>query len=117
METITANEDTPGHHPKQAKQILKGEIKKVNFTTVAYNHMEPEDKTEFNQKEATMEREEYLACLFIKHADQQRYRELKKLFVNNGLKGDSSYPKTLEAAVTILKGRKPTDVEQKKRTT
>ena len=35
------------------------------------------------------------------------------MFVNDGLKRDLSYPKTPEAAVTILKGWKPTGTEQR----
>ena len=59
-----------------------------------------------------MAREEYPACLIIEQADQNRYVDLKKLFVNNGLKGDTIYPKTLEAVFLIFKGWKPTGTEK-----
>ena len=37
--------------------------------------------------------------------------DLKKLFVNDGVKGDVPYPKTFESVIAILKRWKPTDVD------
>ena len=44
--------------------------------------------------------------------NNERYGNLKKPFDNDGLKGDMTYPKTLEASALILKGWKPTVTEK-----
>ena len=51
-------------------------------------------------------RNEYLACLFIKQGDNDRFGELKQSFMNDGLKGESTYPNSIEDACILLKGYK-----------
>ena len=43
-------------------------------------------------------------CLFIVQTNSDIFGNLKKLFVNDGLKGNVTYPTTLEAANLLLKG-------------
>ena len=66
--------------------------------------MESVAKAAYVKKVLTMSSEDYLTRLFVKQADKRRFGDLKKPFVNDGLKGDSSYPMTLKSAVAILKG-------------
>ena len=56
--------------------------------------------------------EEHLAFLFIKQVNNERYGNLKKTFVNDGLKGNMTHTKYLEAAVLILEEWKPTGTEK-----
>ena len=78
----------------------------------AYENMETAAGTEYIKTAKAMAAKEYLACLFIKQADQQQCGELKKTFVNDGLKGDSLFLETLKSAVAILKGWEPTGAGQ-----
>ena len=73
--------------------------------------MDPVAKNEYNECVSMIAREEYLVCLFIKHAHNISYGDTKKLLIKNGLKGDITYPKTLEAAVLIFKGWKASSAE------
>ena len=79
----------------------------------AYIDMTPKAKKDFNKRLLTMVREEYLACLFIAQAHGERYGDLKKPFINNGLKGNMKYPKTLEAALLLLKGWKTSSAKKR----
>ena len=104
MDTINVHGCATGHHPPHAKPILAQELDNEGIDAQQYIEMDPREKTACNRKVSMMASEEYLACLFTKQANNKRYGNLKELFVNDGLKGDMTYPKTLEAAILIIKG-------------
>ena len=58
----------------------------------------------FNHNALELASGDYLACLFRRQADGQRYGYLEKQFVTDSLNGGSSYPKDLEAAAALFKG-------------
>ena len=58
----------------------------------------------YNLKAMKLSSDKYLACLLIRQADAGRYGDLKKITINAGLKGGSSYLTALEAAAALLKG-------------
>ena len=49
--------------------------------------MESVAEPAYDHTVSSMASKEYLAWLFIKQADQQQYGDVKKSFVNDGLKG------------------------------
>ena len=50
-----------------------------------------------------------LSCQFILGADNWRFKEIKKALANAFTLGSDDYPKTMSAALALLKNYKPTD--------
>ena len=80
------------YHPKDAKDLTSEE--RLALTTQA-------------RKESC---EEYLSCLFIRVADNARYKGLKTTLDNQFLLDKSAYPKELSQALKLLKTFKSTEL-------
>ena len=53
-------------------------------------------------KATKMARNEYLACLFVRLTDQDRYNVLKKEIINDCLRNREGYPKTVKEAARLF---------------
>ena len=63
-------------------------MQKDGIKEIAYNGKNPKELKKYNERVWTIAKEEYFACLCIAQLHEERYGNLKKLFVINGLKGD-----------------------------
>ena len=90
VETIEAHGGTPGIHPAQSERIFERE-KALVYNESEYAALDGDDAGEAKKvalaaKAMKMARNEYLACLFVRLTDQDRYNVLKKDIINNYLR-------------------------------
>ena len=91
MDIINAHGGDACNHLAHAKQIVERLIKYERITESAYIVLGPQAKKKYNKLESAIAREEYLIYLFIAQVHDKRYGNLKKFFVNDGLKGNVTY--------------------------
>ena len=53
-------------------------------------------------RETKLARNKYLACLFIRQTDKDRYNVLKKDIINNCLRNCKGYPKTVKETARLF---------------
>ena len=78
-------------------------MKDKRIAKSAYNALRDDAKKDYNERVSRIARVECLNCIFIAQANISRLGDINKLFVNNDLKGNATYPTTFEAANLIFK--------------
>lgn len=73
----------------------------TDVTETMWGKLLPTKKVDSNNDEDTV-RNKFLACVFLNAVDKKRYGVVIRDLNNNHLAGVKNYPKTVEAAVTLL---------------
>ena len=83
-------------------QHLSKVLRRNNFSVLA-DCSDDEKKRDMKEEALESACEEYLACLFIRTINQERYGPLKTKLANNWAFGEDSYPKTVAKAFQLIK--------------
>ena len=99
VDTINANGGQAGLHPSVYQRHLKNVIAKdVRASNIDITALDDKPKKALQEKHEKPARDsasgEYLACLFLLLADDDRFGPLKTQLDNNFLMGEQEYPET-----------------------
>ena len=105
VDTINAHGGQAGLHPGL---VMDHYEEMVAAHTKAEKDLSNDERLELQTLARKSSCEEYLACLFIRVADNDRYKGLKTTLDNQFLLDKSAYPRELSQALKLLKTFKST---------
>ena len=107
VDTINAHRGQAGYHPGHLLDTFDRILEEKNLTKSTVLNWPQDEQDALKKVIEDAANEEYLAVLFIKQADEFRYRELKTTLVNAYLNPNSidyGYPTAMQDALRLLKG-------------
>jgi len=106
VNTINAHGGQAGLHPRL---VLEHYDELVELYPKAEKELTPDEVSALTTQARKESCEGYLSCLFIRVADNERYKGLKTTLDNQFLlEGNSAYPRVLSQALKLLKTSKST---------